>query len=156
MTGPVRLSARTRSWSEAERKAREMEQAAEGRITIERAVAAYVNDVQGRSFSRATVKQRQAFFEHRLLPWCRERRICRLDQLRLSELREFRQTWDIASTTAVRWHERLRSFFTFCVANGWLAANPTNTLKRPVALRQPPTDYFERREFRRIVAAAEK
>jgi hypothetical protein len=36
----VRLSARTRSWVDAERKAREMERAASGRITVECAVQA--------------------------------------------------------------------------------------------------------------------
>jgi hypothetical protein len=155
-TGAVRLSARTRSWQEAEGKARVMEQAEAGRITIERSVDAYIKDDEGRNLSRATVKQREAFFERQLLPWCRERHIFHLDQLRLQPLREFRQSWNIRATTAARWHERLRSFFSFCVANGWLAANPMNTLKKPLVLHRPPTDYFNRREFQHIVAAAEE
>lgn len=69
-TGAVRLSARTRSWQRAEGKARVMEQAAAGRITIERAVDAYIKDDEGCNLSRATVKQRAAFLERRLLPWC--------------------------------------------------------------------------------------
>jgi hypothetical protein len=146
--GAVRLSARTRSWQEAEGKARVMEQVEAGRITIERAVDAYIKDDEGRNLSRATVKQRVAFLESRLLPWCRERHIFHLDQLRLQPLREFRQSWGIRATTAARWHERLRSFFTFCVANGWLAANPMNTLRKPLVLHRPPTHSREKGNFR--------
>jgi integrase/recombinase XerD len=154
-SGEVRVSARTRSWQQAEGKARVMEQAAAGRITVERAVDAYMDD-EGRNLSRATVKQRQAFLERRFLPWCRERHIFRLDQLRLQPLREFRQSWDTTSITAARWHERLRSFFVFCVANSWLPANPMNALKKPLVLHRPPTDYFKRQELQQIVDAAEE
>lgn len=100
--GAVRLSARTRSWHKAEGKARVMEQAASGRITVESAVDAYIKDDQGWNLSRATVKQREAFLERRLLPWCRERHIFYLDLLRPQSLREFRQSWNIRATTAAR------------------------------------------------------
>lgn len=149
----VRMSAHTRSWGEAERKAREMEQNSDGRITIEHAVSAFLNDEQGRRLKPTTLRQKKAFFERQFLPWCKEHGLCRLDQLQVSQLRRLRQAWDVNSTTAGRRHERLRSFFAFCLANGWVAQNPTNMLKRPVAFRGRPTDYFNRREFRRIVSA---
>jgi hypothetical protein len=101
-SGGVRVSARTRCWHQAEGKARVMEQAAAGRLTVESAVDAYIKDDEGRNLSRATVKQRQAFLERRLLPWCQERHIFHLDQLRLQPLREFRQGWDTMSITAAR------------------------------------------------------
>jgi hypothetical protein len=155
-TGAVRVSARTRSWHQAEGKSRVMEQADAGWVTLERAVEAYIKDDEGRNLSPATVKQRQAFWERRFLLWCRERHIFRLDQLRLQPLREFRRTWDTGASTAARWHERLRSFFNFCVASGWLVANPTSLLKKPLVLHRPPTDYFNRREFQQILDAAER
>lgn len=154
--GAIRMSARTRSWEKAERRAREIEQNTEGRITIIRAVDAYLNDEQGRRLKPATLRQKKAFFERQLLPWCKEHGLCRLDQLQVSPLRKLRQSWDVNSTTAGRWHERLRSFFAFCLANGWVAKNPTNALKRPVTTGNRPTDYFNRREFQRIVFATEK
>jgi len=133
-----------------------MEQNAEGRITIELAVSAYLNDERGRRLKPATLRQKRAFFERQLLPWCKEHGLCRLDQFQISQLRRFRQAWDVNSTAAGRRHERLRSFFAFCLANGWVAKNPTDTLKRPVAFRSRPTDYFNRREFQRIVSATEQ
>jgi hypothetical protein len=42
------------------------------------------------------------------------------------------------------------------VANGWLVANPTSLLKKPLVLHRPPTDYFNRREFQQILDAAEE
>ena len=154
--GAIRMSARTRSWEKAERKAREMEQNAEGRIMIELAVSAFLDDEQARRLKPATLQQKRAFFERQFLPWCTQHGLCRLDQLQVSQLRRLRQAWEVNSTTAGRRHERLRSFFAFCLANGWVGKNPTNTLKRPVALRSRPTDYFNRREFQRIVSAAEE
>jgi integrase len=154
--GPVRMSAHTRSWENAERKAREIEQRAERRITIEHAVETYLNDEQGRRLKPATLHQKRAFLERQLLPWCKKQRLYRLDQLRVVPLRGFRQTWDVNCTTAARWYERLRSFFAFCLANGWLAENPTNTLGRPVTPSNLPTEYFNRQEFQRIVSATEQ
>jgi integrase len=50
----------------------------------------------------------------------------------------------------------MRSFFAFCVSNGWLLANPTDGIKKPIAPRTVPTDYFNRREFERILEATEE
>jgi hypothetical protein len=46
-TGAVRVSARTRSWHQAEGKSRVMEQADAGWVTLERAVEAYIKDDEG-------------------------------------------------------------------------------------------------------------
>jgi hypothetical protein len=45
-TGTVRLSAHTRSWHNAEQKARAMERAAVGRIILESAVVAYIKSMR--------------------------------------------------------------------------------------------------------------
>ncbi len=152
--GFVRLSAHTRSWARAELKAREMERKAEDKsVAVEGSVAAYMNDEQGRKLKPETIQQKRAFLEGELLPWCKQHGLLRLDQLRLPQLREFRQTWDISAITAGRRQERLLFFLAFCVTNGWLDASPTNGLKRPIIPRTLPTDYFNRQQFRRIVQA---
>jgi integrase len=152
-TGLIRRSARTRSWAEAEEKARATAQKS---LAIELAVAAYLRDEQARKLKPGTLGQKKAFLKGDLLPWCNRLGLTRLDQLQLPQLREFRQTWDLSANTAGRRYERLRSFFAFCVANGWLDFNPTNTLKRPVRTRTVPTDYFTRPQFQRIVASTEE
>ena len=92
-------------------------------------------------------------FEKRFLPWCEALHLVRLDAIRTPQLKEFRCTWECNARTARRRHERLRSFFAFCVSNRWLLANPTDGLKKPLAPRTVPTDYFNRREFQRILDA---
>jgi site-specific recombinase XerC len=39
------------------------------------------------------------------------------------------------------------------MSTGWLLTNPTDGLKKPVAPRTVPSDYFDRREFQRILNA---
>ena len=149
--GLIRLSARTNSWAKAQKKAREMEKS----IAIKTAAGAYLNDEWSRRLKPVTLGQKRAFIKSKLLPWCEQCGLVRLDQIQLSHLREFRQNWDVSASTAGRWHERLRSFFAFCVTNGWLRANPTDALKRPVRARIVPTNCFSRNEFQQITAATE-
>jgi integrase/recombinase XerD len=153
--GLIRRSAHTRNWSKAERLARELERHAEfpGVIAVKEAVVAYLADQRARKLSPPTLTPMRALFEKRFLPWCEDRQLVRLDAVRTPQLKEFRCTWECNARTARRRHERLRSFFAFCVSNGWLLANPTDGMKKPIAPRTVPTDYFNRREFDRILAA---
>jgi integrase len=124
-------------------------------IAVKTAASAYLNDERARKLRPVTLTQKKAFITSKLLPWCEQGRLARLDQIQLAQLREFRQTWDVSSSTAGRWYERLRSFFAFCVTNGWLKTNPTDALKRPVRARIVPTNYFSRNEFQQIAASTE-
>lgn len=172
--GFIRRSARTRSWQKAEQKARELERRGEHcwtageqaisarevtkkeRITIKFAVAAYADDERGRKLQPETVHQKRAFLEHHLLRWCAQRDLFHLDEIQLEHLQRFRQRWTGSPVTAARWHQRLISFFSFCYANGWLLTNPANNLASPPVPRTPPTDYFDRKQFRRILDATEE
>jgi integrase len=153
--GLIRRSAKTRNWSKAERLIRELERRAEAATVIEvkAAVAAYLADQQARKLSPPTITPMRALLEKRFLPWCDQHTLVRLDDVRTPRVKEFRCTWECNARTARRWHERLRSFLAFCVSNGWLPANPTDGIKKPLTPRTVPTDYFTRREFERILAA---
>lgn len=135
-----------------------MERAASGRITVECAVQAYIKDDEARNLSRATINQRQAFFELRFLPWCQDRHIFHLDQLRPAPLRQFRQGWDAASTTAARQHGGTNGCAHFlCFASPTAASCKSHEpAEKPMVLHRPPTNYFNRCQFKQIVAAAEK
>ena len=58
--------------------------------------------------------------------------------------------------TTHRKHERMHSFFAFCVANDMLRKNPMDALKKPKTPDIVPTDYFLPAEFEKIVAATNK
>ena len=67
--GLIRQSARTNSWTEAEKQAREMEKS----IAINTAAEAYLNDERSRRLRPATLAQKRAFIKSKLLPWCEQR-----------------------------------------------------------------------------------
>ncbi|HEY6252158.1 MAG TPA: tyrosine-type recombinase/integrase [Candidatus Angelobacter sp.] len=156
--GRVRMSARTRSWAEAKEKARTMERQShraymERHFAIAKAVRGYLDEQQAREVSRLSLQQSRSFLERRFLRWCSNRGLRRLCELHAWQMREFCCTWSKA-TTALRWYERLRAFFIFCISNRWLAANPLDGMRKPRFRRPCPTDYFEREEINAILEAA--
>lgn len=69
---------------------------------------------------------------------------------------EFRASWGNGEVTTHRKHERMVSFFSFCVRNELLRKNAMEALKKPKTPDIVPTDYFRHEEFEAIVKAAEK
>jgi site-specific recombinase XerD len=124
-----------------------------GRVTVASAVRAYLAEREARHLSRPSLRQSRAFLDRQFLRWCKNRGLLFLDEIRTWQIREFRHTWDFRTATAIRRHERLCAFFVFCVSNGWLPANPMERVKRHLVRRAHPTDYFNRREFKRIAEA---
>jgi nucleoid-associated protein YgaU len=95
----VRQSAKSRSWEQAERKARAIEDAANPAkaaqpvvTTIENAVEAYLADENARNLSKETTKQSKTLFEKQLLPWAKHRGLIRLRDLTAPELVNLRAT----------------------------------------------------------------
>ena len=155
--GRIRVSARTRSLQEAEDRARKMEQTDAFEISsVEQAIKLYVADQEARRLSKSSLRQSRGFLERQFLPWLKKRGLMRLDEIRTWRLMELQHTLNLRAVTATRRHERLRSFFRFCVISGWLRTNPMDGLKKPIVLRARPTDYFNREEFERILSATEK
>jgi len=75
----LRTSAQTRTWEQAEEKARKLEEAARPgarktapAITIAEAVAAYRADETGRCLSKSTTNQSKTLFQFHLLAWAKD------------------------------------------------------------------------------------
>jgi integrase len=157
--GPIRETAKTRSWEQAEAKVRRMEQAADPTkpqikpaVTITEAVSSFRADEDGRCLEKTTIAQSRTLFEVLLLNWAKQRGLVLLTELTTPELTKFRASWGNGPNTTRRKHERLVGFFNFCIANDWIEKNPAARMKR-VEERRVPTDYFTRQEFERIVDA---
>ena len=158
----VRQSANTRSWERAELKLRTMEQAhgpqipkPAAKVTIEEAVADFLEDERSRHLSKTTTGQSKTLLEKQLIQWSRDHGLTELEELTTPLLSKFRATWTGAgnnANTSRRKHQRLSGFLWFCVRNEWLNKNPARLLK-PIKVKQVPTDYFAREEFARIVDA---
>lgn len=158
----IRLAAKTRSFEQAERKARALESAndplrpaedpSKFRITIERAVGEFLADELGRKLAKTTTAQSKSLFENQLLPWAKRQKLIFIDELTTPLLRQFRACWNNNSLTTQRKHHRLNSFFAFCMENEWLLRNPSKRMKG-VKVSSEPTDYFTPEEFAKIVDA---
>jgi len=130
----VRQSAGTRSWEQAERKARLIEDAGDpskvltpAAMTITDAVGAYLGDEKSRNLSKETTKQSRTLFEKHFLSWAKHRGLGRLTDVTPPELVNFRSTWGNNGLTANRKLSRLVGFFAFCheteACNGRLDSN---------------------------------
>jgi integrase/recombinase XerD len=169
----VRMAARTNDWQKAETQAREMEHptppaiithqpdhmeasAGVGRITIEEAVEAFLEDEQGRQLRKGTTGQSKTLLRSQLLPWARRQHLRYVDELTVSVLASFRACWSKellnSQNTVRRKHERLCGFFHFCIRTEWIDKNPARLLK-PVRVNRVPTGYYTRDEFTRIIDA---
>ncbi len=156
----VRVSAQTRSWENAERKARIIEADADPlrkveidpglRITIEEAVKAFLRDEEARQLAKTSTCQSKTLLERQFLEWSRIEALTFLDELTTPRLRDFRAWWKNGPLTTQRKHHRLNGFFDFCIENEWLHKNPAKKMK-PVQVAPDPTDYFTPAEFEKIV-----
>jgi integrase len=157
--GFIRTSAQTRTWEQAEAKARQLEESARPgvpkpapAISIAEAVAAFRADEEGRCLAKTTTKQSKTLFEVQLLPWAKDVGLIHLKELTTPNLIKFRASWGNGPNTTRRKHERLIAFFEFCIGNEWLEKNPAAKMKK-VEEKRVPTDYFTREEFQRVVDA---
>ena len=162
---PIRVSAGTRSWEQAERNARKKEAEADPtridqvqvrRATVKDAIRTCLEDEEARGLEHSSRKKSRTLLECQFLPFCEARKFVHLDQVLPIDLTEFRSTWNNGEATTHRKHERMHSSFAFCVANDMLRKNPMDAIKKPKRPDVVPTDYFLPKEFEQIVAATEK
>lgn len=159
--GSMRVSAKTRSWEQAESLARKYEIAAVGGDevkeartlpTLKEAVNGYLADAKARGLASATIQKLEHIFKKQLLSFADQHRIVFLRDVNVRNMTEWRSTWSDKPLARKKKFERVVGFFWFCVRHGWIKDNPTATMGRVVA-RHVPTDYFPAHEYRRIVSA---
>jgi integrase/recombinase XerD len=147
---PVRSSLNTPSWERAEGIAREWENNGGKKaslLSVDEAVSRFLSDAQARHLSPDTIKKNT-----RLLHALKDKYPVRLKDVTLDDLRKFRETWKDGPLSAYKKTERLRSFFKFCHASGWMEKNPAAFLKN-VTVKQKPTLPFSDEDWSKIVAA---
>ena len=94
------------------------------RVTVLKAVNAYLEDAVSRSLEAATLKKLDTIFRRQLLPWTKVQGLEFLDQLDLDALLSFRSTWKDGSLAKQKKQSRLICFFWACVRRGYLLQNP--------------------------------
>jgi site-specific recombinase XerD len=164
------VSAKTRSWERAEQKAREirdsfdpirqlqrqLEAKAQGhRSQLEIAVAVehFLEEI-GRLNRAEATRAKYKLTLNRLVSWCagQDLPITFLSQLDVATLRRWISSWHGAPTTRHNQHQRVITFFFFCVEQGWVTENPAKRIKK-VSPEQDETLPFTREQFDALIEA---
>src|SRR5260370_34201651 len=159
-------SAKTRSWERAEERAQEIRDSwspvkalqrtleakvrrSEAReVPIAEAVALFMKEVQRLNREEATMAKYRLTLEDRLPNWCVQQKpaVARLSELDVETMRRWIHSWPGAPTTRHNQHQRVITFFFFCVEQGWMKENPARRIKK-VAPEQDETQPFTREQY---------
>ena len=123
--------------------------------SVPKAVERFFEDAQARGLRPQTIGKLKVVLEKQLVPFCERRGLTQFRQISTDEIRRFRESWSDSPISALKKLERLRSFFRFCVDNGWIEKNQCLGIKPP-KWDQRPTMPFTEDEVERILAAIEK
>jgi hypothetical protein len=124
------------------------------RVTVQKAVDAYMTDARSRGLKSDTIKKLERIFEKQFLPWTRVQGLEYLDEVDLDALLAFRSTWTEGAIVRVKKQDRVIGFFWDCFRRNYVTQNPALSLSK-IKTTPVPTDYFPRDEFDRIIAATE-
>ena len=162
------VSAKTRSWEKAEQKARELRdsfdpvrqlqrqleaKAQKRQLEIAAAVDDFLQEIARLNRAEAT-RAKYKLTLNRLSSWCaaQDVPVTLLSQLDVATLRRWIQTWDGAPTTRHNQHQRVITFFFFCIEQGWITENPAKKIKK-VTPDQDETLPFTREQFDALIEA---
>jgi integrase/recombinase XerD len=154
-------SLKTRNWTEALEKARDLQldehkasaQIAAEPITLVIATDEFIADAKARVLNDRTVYKYKFLFQQ-LRAFGELEGVRYLNQLDVRLLRKFRATWKDKNLAALKKLERLRSFYRFAVSNKWVEDNVAKEVKKPLIEDRQTLPYSADEVFR-ILAAAE-
>jgi integrase/recombinase XerD len=165
--GPfIRRSAKTRSWERAEDFKRKLEEEFEAKekgleeasrpeatvVTVTEAVTRFLNSKRNENLADSTVDKLTTIFEKQFLAWTNSARFTSITEITTADLEGFRDTWTDGPLAKKKKQERLIGFFYYCLRLGWIKSNPAVLLGR-IRADGPPTDYFPKNEFDKIMDA---
>jgi len=158
----IRQSLDTKDWGRAQTKIRNWE--ADGKIsranadepiTIEQVTKEFVTDAKARKLKQSTIQRYEIIFRQ-LLAFAANEGLRFPTELDTKTLNRFRATWKGDSALAdLKKLERVRAFFKFAMASGYVEKNAAAAVRNP-KIRPTPTLPFSPEEMLTILAAATK
>ena len=97
------------------------------KTTIERAASVFIAERQEVSAPNTLRKNR--FVLNGLKTHSESKGYVLVEQWTAMDVRELRTSWAVAPNTGSKYMEIVKSFFDFCVANGWIAVSPAKLVK---------------------------
>jgi site-specific recombinase XerD len=159
-----RKAAKSRTWAGAERAKREIElsyeNAALGKpvrsdeaVSVERAINVFLADKEGQNMNPVTPKKFRRELG-RFQEFCNRHGRYFLQEVGLSDLTEFRSTWEQeypSSLTRQRVQGRLKGFFRYAQNAGFITRNPAAAMS-PIKVDTPPTLPLESGQYEALIA----
>jgi len=166
------VSAKTRTWEKAEERAQEIRDSwspvkalqreleakvrrSEAReVQVADAVALFMKEVERLNREEATRAKYRLTLEDRLLNWCAQQKppVARLSELDVETMRRWIHSWPGAPTTRHNQHQRVITFFFFCIEQGWMRENPAKRIRK-VTPEQDETLPFTREQCDALIEA---
>lgn len=150
-----RIAAKTRSWEQAERQARQLTGEATaadyGGQTVRQAVTLFLEDKAEQALSKnweGKLKREMASLDE----WSTRKGLVLLSELSLQHLEQYRKEWKGAPVTRRKRQERLRSFFLYCCKHKWVSENLAANLST-IKVTDPPTLPLTKEQFASVLAA---
>ena len=157
-----RVSAHTRSWSEAEKRKRELEDQLAGRVPetkpedsqrgIQEAIEVFIQDKKNQGITEKVVGKYTRELA-RLREYCEHKRIFTVQGITRELLTGFCATWPEqypSSYTRSKVRERVRSFLRYCYEAQWIARIPALP---KIKVEEPPTLPLTPEEYTRLLDA---
>lgn len=139
---PVKESLRTRSWAKALEVIRGWEgRPKQERITIEHALVKYYEDCEARRLSRNTLRKYQTLKDI-LSKFAKENGLLYLSEFGTQQVRDLLRGRTLASSTAAKELERVRTCFRFFEEQEWIQKNPAKIIKPPKVAATPLAKSF--------------
>jgi integrase/recombinase XerD len=120
------------------------------RVTVQKAVDAYMKNARSRSLQPDTISKLARTFERQFLPWTRTEGLEFIDEVDLNALLAFRSTWHEGATVKAKKQDRVIGFFWECFRRNFISQNPALSLSK-IRPKHVPTDYYPRHEFDKII-----
>jgi len=131
-----------------------MRQSEAKQIPVVDAVNTFMKEVERLNREEATRTKYRLTLEDRLLAWCTTQipPIVYLSELDVETLRRWMHSWPGAPTTRHNQHQRVITFFFFCVEQGWIKENIAKKIKK-VAPQQDETLPFTSGQYDALIEA---
>ena len=166
--GFIRSTTRETKWEEAEELKKKWEDAGTLNLappappppspqdspTIEHTIQQFTKDQTACALSPSTLKKCRQFTDL-LNGFCAEKGILYITQFGVDHARPFRESWTGAPITNLKRLERMKSFFSWVKAQGWIDVNPAEGLKAPKVVDQP-TDPIAAEDLADLIGAIER
>ena len=157
-------SAKTRSWAEGQTKAEKKAQSEAGVTpsataakTVAGAIALFLENKRGENLAADSI-YRHEHITADLLAFCNRQGILFVKDITISHLGSWRGEWKVQAPQARRSRqEKVRNFFKFVHAAGWIATNPAAQLSA-IKIRHDDINVraLEPKEYDKVVAATSK